>query len=102
MVKRYYETWGSDDPKGYISFKSAVSRFIFITGQMGRFNEVLNQIPSNYHSNSPGPAGPPGPPGPLGPRGEPGRLGRNGLSGSPGLPGRQGDQGTWNNSQTKT
>uniref|UniRef100_A0A8C1JPH5 Collagen alpha-1(XII) chain n=1 Tax=Cyprinus carpio TaxID=7962 RepID=A0A8C1JPH5_CYPCA len=64
-----------------------------VNGQMGRFNEVLNQIPSNYQSNSPGPAGLPGPPGPMGPRGEPGRMGRNGLPGSPGLPGRQGDQG---------
>uniref|UniRef100_A0A673FNU6 Collagen alpha-1(XII) chain-like n=1 Tax=Sinocyclocheilus rhinocerous TaxID=307959 RepID=A0A673FNU6_9TELE len=64
-----------------------------VNGQMGRFNEVLNQIPSNYHSNSPGPAGPPGPSGSMGPRGEPGRIGRNGLPGSPGLPGRQGDQG---------
>uniref|UniRef100_A0A8C1JRE0 Collagen, type XII, alpha 1b n=1 Tax=Cyprinus carpio TaxID=7962 RepID=A0A8C1JRE0_CYPCA len=63
-----------------------------VNGQMGRFNEVLNQIPSNYQSNSPGPAGLPGPPGPMGPRGEPGRMGRNGLPGSPGLPGRQGDQ----------
>ncbi|KTG44114.1 hypothetical protein cypCar_00030448, partial [Cyprinus carpio] len=61
--------------------------------QMGRFNEVLNQIPSNYHSNSPGPSGPPGPPGPMGPRGEPGRIGRNGLPGSPGLPGQQGERG---------
>uniref|UniRef100_A0A672NTY1 Collagen type XII alpha 1 chain n=1 Tax=Sinocyclocheilus grahami TaxID=75366 RepID=A0A672NTY1_SINGR len=64
-----------------------------VNGQMGRFNEVLNQIPSNYHSNSPGPAGPPGPSGSMGPRGEPGRIGRNGLPGSPGLPGRQGDRG---------
>uniref|UniRef100_A0A8C2CNF1 Collagen, type XII, alpha 1b n=1 Tax=Cyprinus carpio TaxID=7962 RepID=A0A8C2CNF1_CYPCA len=64
-----------------------------VNGQMGRFNEVLNQIPSNYQSNSPGPAGLPGPPGPMGPRGEPGQMGRNGLPGSPGLPGRQGDQG---------
>uniref|UniRef100_A0A672NVD5 Collagen alpha-1(XII) chain n=1 Tax=Sinocyclocheilus grahami TaxID=75366 RepID=A0A672NVD5_SINGR len=63
-----------------------------VNGQMGRFNEVLNQIPSNYHSNSPGPAGPPGPSGSMGPRGEPGRIGRNGLPGSPGLPGRQGDR----------
>uniref|UniRef100_A0A8C2CLA4 Collagen alpha-1(XII) chain n=1 Tax=Cyprinus carpio TaxID=7962 RepID=A0A8C2CLA4_CYPCA len=63
-----------------------------VNGQMGRFNEVLNQIPSNYQSNSPGPAGLPGPPGPMGPRGEPGQMGRNGLPGSPGLPGRQGDQ----------
>uniref|UniRef100_A0A671LJT0 Collagen alpha-1(XII) chain n=1 Tax=Sinocyclocheilus anshuiensis TaxID=1608454 RepID=A0A671LJT0_9TELE len=64
-----------------------------VNGQMGRFNEVLNQIPSNYHSNSPGPSGPPGPSGSMGPRGEPGRIGRNGLPGSPGLPGRQGDRG---------
>nr|XP_017208134.2 collagen alpha-1(XII) chain isoform X2 [Danio rerio] len=65
-----------------------------VNGQMGRFNDMFNQIPSNYHSNSPGPSGPPGPPGPQGPRGEPGRLGRNGLPGSPGLPGRQGERGT--------
>ncbi|XP_057208625.1 collagen alpha-1(XII) chain isoform X2 [Triplophysa rosa] len=64
-----------------------------VNGQLGRFNEVLNQIPNNYHSNSPGPAGPPGPPGSEGPRGEPGRLGRNGLPGSPGLPGSQGERG---------
>ncbi|XP_059354175.1 collagen alpha-1(XII) chain-like isoform X2 [Carassius carassius] len=64
-----------------------------VNGQMGRFNDVLNQIPSNYHSNSPGPSGPPGPPGPMGPRGEPGRIGRNGLPGSPGLPGQQGERG---------
>uniref|UniRef100_A0A673I296 Collagen alpha-1(XII) chain n=1 Tax=Sinocyclocheilus rhinocerous TaxID=307959 RepID=A0A673I296_9TELE len=64
-----------------------------VNGQMGRFNEMLNQIPSNYHSNSPGPSGPPGPPGPMGPRGEPGRIGRNGLLGSPGLPGQQGERG---------
>uniref|UniRef100_A0A671SI91 Collagen alpha-1(XII) chain n=1 Tax=Sinocyclocheilus anshuiensis TaxID=1608454 RepID=A0A671SI91_9TELE len=64
-----------------------------VNGQMGRFNEMLNQIPSNYHSNSPGPSGPPGPPGPMGPRGEPGRIGRNGLPGSPGLPGQQGELG---------
>uniref|UniRef100_A0A672SBT5 Collagen alpha-1(XII) chain n=1 Tax=Sinocyclocheilus grahami TaxID=75366 RepID=A0A672SBT5_SINGR len=63
------------------------------TGQMGRFNEMVNQIPSNYHSNSPGPSGPPGPPGPMGPRGELGRIGRNGLPGSPGLPGQQGELG---------
>uniref|UniRef100_A0A672SDW4 Collagen alpha-1(XII) chain n=1 Tax=Sinocyclocheilus grahami TaxID=75366 RepID=A0A672SDW4_SINGR len=64
-----------------------------VNGQMGRFNEMVNQIPSNYHSNSPGPSGPPGPPGPMGPRGELGRIGRNGLPGSPGLPGQQGELG---------
>ncbi|XP_065112633.1 collagen alpha-1(XII) chain isoform X1 [Paramisgurnus dabryanus] len=64
-----------------------------VNGQMGRFNEVINQIPNNYHSNSPGPSGPPGPPGPEGPRGEPGRIGRNGLPGNPGLPGSQGERG---------
>ncbi|XP_051951417.1 collagen alpha-1(XII) chain-like isoform X2 [Xyrauchen texanus] len=64
-----------------------------VNGQMGRFNEMLNQIPSNYQSNTPGPAGPPGQPGPQGSRGEPGRIGRNGLPGSPGLPGTQGERG---------
>ncbi|XP_056620126.1 collagen alpha-1(XII) chain isoform X2 [Triplophysa dalaica] len=64
-----------------------------VNGQLARFNEMLNQIPNNYHSNSPGPAGPPGSPGSEGPRGEPGRLGRNGLPGTPGLPGRQGERG---------
>ncbi|ROL43009.1 Collagen alpha-1(XII) chain [Anabarilius grahami] len=71
---------------------SGIHRPTRTNGQMGRFNEMLNQIPNNYHSNSPGPSGPPGPPGPEGPRGEPGRMGRNGLPGSPGLPGRQGDR----------
>ncbi|XP_051954309.1 collagen alpha-1(XII) chain isoform X2 [Xyrauchen texanus] len=64
-----------------------------VNGQMGRFSEMLNQIPSNYQSNSPGPTGPPGQPGPQGPRGEPGRIGRNGQPGSPGLPGNQGERG---------
>uniref|UniRef100_A0AAR2LEQ9 Collagen, type XII, alpha 1b n=1 Tax=Pygocentrus nattereri TaxID=42514 RepID=A0AAR2LEQ9_PYGNA len=64
-----------------------------VNSQMGRFNDMLNHIPSEARSNSPGPAGPPGPPGSPGPQGEPGRIGRNGFPGTPGLPGRQGDRG---------
>ncbi|XP_066534099.1 collagen alpha-1(XII) chain isoform X2 [Hoplias malabaricus] len=64
-----------------------------VNSQMGRFSDMLNQIPNDIRSNSPGPAGPPGPPGHQGPRGEPGRIGRNGLPGGPGLPGRQGEIG---------
>uniref|UniRef100_A0A3B3Q4H7 Collagen, type XII, alpha 1b n=1 Tax=Paramormyrops kingsleyae TaxID=1676925 RepID=A0A3B3Q4H7_9TELE len=62
--------------------------------QMGRVNEMLNQIPNGYRSNSPGPPGPPGPTGSQGPRGELGPAGRNGFPGSPGLPGPQGERGT--------
>lgn len=60
---------------------------------MGRFSEMLNQIPSDMRSNSPGPAGPPGLPGTQGPRGEPGRTGQNGFPGRPGQPGQQGERG---------
>lgn len=60
---------------------------------MSRYNEILNQIPSDMRSNSPGPAGPPGQPGTPGPRGEPGRIGQNGFPGRPGLPGQQGERG---------
>uniref|UniRef100_A0AAR2LH75 Collagen alpha-1(XII) chain n=1 Tax=Pygocentrus nattereri TaxID=42514 RepID=A0AAR2LH75_PYGNA len=66
-----------------------------VNSQMGRFNDMLNHIPSEARSNSPGPAGPPGPPGSPGPQGEPGRIGRNGFPGTPGLPGRQGDRGVF-------
>lgn len=64
------------------------------TGQMSRIDMMLNQIPSGYRSNSPGPPGPPGPPGNQGSRGEPGQPGRTGFPGSPGLPGNQGERGT--------
>lgn len=65
---------------------------------MGRFSEMLNQIPSDMRSNSPGPAGPPGPPGTQGPRGEPGRAGQNGFPGRTGQPGEQGERGEFNSS----
>lgn len=64
-----------------------------LQGQMSRFSELLNQIPSDMRSVSPGPAGPPGPPGNQGPRGEPGRTGQNGFPGRPGLPGQPGERG---------
>uniref|UniRef100_A0A8B9L130 Collagen alpha-1(XII) chain n=1 Tax=Astyanax mexicanus TaxID=7994 RepID=A0A8B9L130_ASTMX len=64
-----------------------------VNSQMSRVSDMLNQIPSDMRSNSPGPSGPPGPPGPQGVRGEPGRIGRSGFPGTPGLPGRQGDRG---------
>ncbi|KAM7376532.1 hypothetical protein PAMP_006259 [Pampus punctatissimus] len=64
-----------------------------VNSQMSRIDMMLNQIPSGYRSNTPGPAGPPGPPGNAGARGEPGQTGRNGFPGSPGLPGNQGERG---------
>ncbi|XP_054652752.1 collagen alpha-1(XII) chain isoform X3 [Dunckerocampus dactyliophorus] len=64
-----------------------------VNSQMSRIDVMLNQIPSGYRSNSPGPAGPPGPPGNPGSRGEPGQTGRNGFPGSPGIPGSQGERG---------
>uniref|UniRef100_A0A3B4UBU8 Collagen alpha-1(XII) chain n=1 Tax=Seriola dumerili TaxID=41447 RepID=A0A3B4UBU8_SERDU len=64
-----------------------------VNSQMSRIDMMLNQIPSGYRSNSPGPAGPPGPPGNQGSRGEPGQQGRAGFPGSPGLPGNQGERG---------
>uniref|UniRef100_A0A8C9VM80 Collagen alpha-1(XII) chain n=1 Tax=Scleropages formosus TaxID=113540 RepID=A0A8C9VM80_SCLFO len=64
-----------------------------VNGQMGRVNQMLNQIPNGYRSNNPGPPGPPGAPGNQGPRGESGPAGRNGFPGSPGLPGPQGERG---------
>lgn len=72
------------------------TQMIFVplfAGQMSRIDMMLNQIPSGYRSNSPGPAGPPGPPGNNGPRGEPGQPGRTGFPGNPGLPGNQGERG---------
>lgn len=54
---------------------------------------MLNQVPSGYRSNSPGPPGPPGPQGDQGSRGEPGQPGRTGFPGNPGLPGNQGERG---------
>ncbi|XP_069574960.1 collagen alpha-1(XII) chain isoform X2 [Brachyistius frenatus] len=64
-----------------------------VNSQMSRIDMMLNQIPSGYRSNSPGPAGPPGPPGNQGSRGEPGQPGRSGFPGNPGLPGNQGERG---------
>lgn len=91
--ERSYQFKNENTPKEWFWFYNN-PRLCFRIGQLARFNEMLNQIPNNYHSNSPGPAGPPGSPGSEGPRGEPGRLGRNGLPGTPGLPGRQGERGT--------
>ncbi|KAM9842426.1 collagen alpha-1(XII) chain [Aulostomus maculatus] len=64
-----------------------------VNSQMSRIDMMLNQIPSGYRSNSPGPTGPPGPPGEPGTRGEPGQSGRSGFPGTPGLPGSQGERG---------
>ncbi|XP_016097605.1 collagen alpha-1(XII) chain-like [Sinocyclocheilus grahami] len=64
-----------------------------VSRQMSRIDMMLNQIPSNYRSNSPGPSGPPGPPGNQGPHGEPGQPGPNGFPGNPGLPGPPGERG---------
>ncbi|KAL4624073.1 collagen alpha-1(XII) chain-like isoform X2 [Arapaima gigas] len=64
-----------------------------VNSQMSRIDMMLNQIPNDYRSNSPGPAGPPGPPGSAGPPGEPGQPGRSGFPGTPGLPGQQGERG---------
>ncbi|KAM4542215.1 collagen alpha-1(XII) chain isoform 1-T1 [Odontesthes bonariensis] len=64
-----------------------------VNSQMSRIDVLLNQIPSGYRSNSPGPTGPPGPPGNEGSRGEPGQPGRTGFPGNPGLPGSQGERG---------
>lgn len=60
---------------------------------MTRVEMMLNQVPSGYRSNSPGPPGPPGPPGDQGTSGEPGQPGRAGFPGNPGLPGNQGERG---------
>uniref|UniRef100_A0AAX7UCA1 Collagen alpha-1(XII) chain n=1 Tax=Astatotilapia calliptera TaxID=8154 RepID=A0AAX7UCA1_ASTCA len=64
-----------------------------VNSQMSRVDMLLNQIPSGYRSNTPGPPGPPGPPGNTGSRGEPGQPGRTGFTGNPGLPGNQGERG---------
>ncbi|XP_031437444.1 collagen alpha-1(XII) chain isoform X2 [Clupea harengus] len=64
-----------------------------VNSQMSRVSDLINHIPSNQRSNSPGPSGPPGAPGSQGPRGEPGRIGRNGFPGNPGSPGNQGERG---------
>lgn len=69
-----------------------------LQGQMSRFSEMLNQIPSDVRSSGPGPVGPPGPPGIQGPRGEPGRIGQNGFPGRPGVPGQQGETGEFHTS----
>uniref|UniRef100_A0A672LEC8 Collagen alpha-1(XII) chain n=1 Tax=Sinocyclocheilus grahami TaxID=75366 RepID=A0A672LEC8_SINGR len=70
-----------------------------VSRQMSRIDMMLNQIPSNYRSNSPGPSGPPGPPGNQGPHGEPGQPGPNGFPGNPGLPGPPGERGPPGQSQ---
>ncbi|CAN9502287.1 unnamed protein product [Ophioblennius macclurei] len=64
-----------------------------VNSQMSRIDMLLNQIPSGYRSNSPGPPGPAGPPGEQGNRGEPGQQGRTGFPGNPGQPGSQGERG---------
>ncbi|XP_052001055.1 collagen alpha-1(XII) chain isoform X3 [Xyrauchen texanus] len=64
-----------------------------VNRQMSRIDMMMNQIPSNYRSNSPGPAGPPGPPGNQGSRGEPGQTGPNGFPGNPGSQGPPGERG---------
>ncbi|XP_077407183.1 collagen alpha-1(XII) chain [Vanacampus margaritifer] len=65
-----------------------------VNSQMSRIDQMLNQIPSGYRSNNPGPPGPAGPAGEPGTRGEPGQTGRTGFPGGPGLPGSQGERGT--------
>ncbi|KAK7142862.1 hypothetical protein R3I94_012270 [Phoxinus phoxinus] len=64
-----------------------------VSRQMSRIDNMLNQIPSNYRSNTPGPSGPPGPPGNQGARGEPGQPGPNGFPGNQGVPGSPGERG---------
>ncbi|XP_047466383.1 collagen alpha-1(XII) chain isoform X2 [Mugil cephalus] len=64
-----------------------------VNSQMSRIDMMLNQIPSGYRSNTPGPPGPSGPPGPPGSRGEPGQPGRTGFPGNQGVPGNQGERG---------
>uniref|UniRef100_A0A3B3U2H9 Collagen type XII alpha 1 chain n=1 Tax=Poecilia latipinna TaxID=48699 RepID=A0A3B3U2H9_9TELE len=63
-----------------------------LVNQMSRIDVLLNQIPSGYRSNTPGPPGLPGLPGERGSRGEPGQPGRSGFPGTPGLPGNQGER----------
>lgn len=77
-----------------VLFVLKIKIFDLLVGQMSRIDMMMNQIPSNYRSNSPGPTGPPGPPGNQGPRGEPGQTGPNGFPGNPGLPGSPGERGT--------
>ncbi|XP_056623247.1 collagen alpha-1(XII) chain isoform X1 [Triplophysa dalaica] len=64
-----------------------------VNRQMSRIDMMVNQIPSNYRSNSPGPTGPPGPPGNQGSRGEPGQPGPSGFPGNSGSPGSPGERG---------
>ncbi|XP_061158183.1 collagen alpha-1(XII) chain-like isoform X19 [Syngnathus typhle] len=64
-----------------------------VNSQMSRIDQMLNQIPSGYRSNNPGPPGPPGPAGEPGTRGDPGQGGRPGFPGGPGLPGSPGERG---------
>lgn len=92
----------NNNKKNYKIFQSPLHQVLFmlkqkifnlLVGQMSRIDMMLNQIPSNYRSNSPGPAGPPGPPGNQGTHGEPGQPGPNGFPGNPGLPGSPGERG---------
>lgn len=82
--------WGRGAVDIWVNSKSTSS---FPSGQMTRVEMMLNQVPSGYRSNSPGPPGPPGPPGDQGARGEPGQPGRTGFPGNSGLPGNQGERG---------
>lgn len=76
-------------------YNANLSDFSSFADQMSRIDMMLNQIPSGYRSNSPGPPGPPGPPGNQGSRGEPGQPGRTGFPGTPGQPGNQGERGNF-------
>ncbi|XP_039202568.1 collagen alpha-1(XII) chain isoform X3 [Crotalus tigris] len=92
---------GEKGDRGDIASQSmmrAVARQVceqMINSQMTRFNQMLNQIPNDYHSSrsQPGPPGPPGPPGSPGTPGEPGSGGRPGFPGSPGMQGSPGERG---------
>ncbi|XP_056282175.1 collagen alpha-1(XII) chain isoform X2 [Pseudoliparis swirei] len=64
-----------------------------VNSQMSQIDMMVNQIPSGYRNNNPGPAGPPGPTGNQGSRGEPGQAGRSGFPGNSGLPGSPGERG---------
>ncbi|XP_063307174.1 collagen alpha-1(XIV) chain isoform X2 [Pelobates fuscus] len=63
-----------------------------IQNHMSRFNNLLNQVPSQSVSVRTI-AGPPGPAGRTGPPGPPGEQGSPGVSGFPGSPGQQGPPG---------
>ncbi|XP_031703091.1 collagen alpha-1(XII) chain isoform X1 [Anarrhichthys ocellatus] len=64
-----------------------------VNSQMSRIDTMLNQIPSGYRSDNPGPPGPPGPAGNQGSRGEPGQAGQTGFPGNSGSPGSPGERG---------